>query len=694
MTAALDAKANSSSLSAKADMSNPVFTGTTTTFVSGTINGSAIAAGTINGSAIIGGTIQAGKLATGSIQNSDINDSVIAQSKIINLSGSLAAKADLASPPFTGTVSAPTISITSGTAVTTTTSTGALQVSGGVGISGNVNIGGNIFLKTGSSVYVDGTVLSTGGGGGGTGQNKYPVDFTSKASSSYYYIEIQAPTPALGTNVYQPITFTITGSDSTATGSTAVYNDVTIIGTIRTPNNTDHNLYYDFTQVGNPDNDRRFLGIYYEYVATYPNIVIYAIGGYKYTVLTNGVVANYSGTPMGLTNGTTTFPDSLNAIAPYGSTGGPASLSTNARLVSNKLLNDAQYLNKRITNMGTLIDSGTTSDSNYTGALVVSGGVGIGGAVNIGNSLTVGNGLTVTAGTVTLPLNSIDMNEINSEINFSTSGTIVTTNTISCSANVQSTSTGTGTLKVTGGAGITGHLYVGGNLMVTTGDVNAVSYNATSDFRIKKNITGMSGQSSLESFRNLKPSEYKLIERPDKSKVYGFIAQEIMQTIPESVIIGTGFVPSIYEMAFINDDKKKITLINKTTAKAWQKIKISDEPYDVTDIIDDKTFRIKTEINKDKIELVDVSGAKLTLSDGVHRYKDTDEVYNGIVRDGVFVYGPQVDDFHSLNKDMIWTVTTRATQELDKQLQDARQRITTLENQVFELMEFMKNTNK
>ena len=195
----------------------------------------------------------------------------------------------------------------------------------------------------------------------------------------------------------------------------------------------------------------------------------------------------------------------------------------------------------------------------------------------------------------------------------------------------------------------------------------------------------MSGQSSLESLRNLKPSEYSLINNPEQSKVYGLIAQEVKQNIPEAVSIGTDFVPSIYEMAFIDDYKTTVTLINKTTDVSWNRIKISDEHYDVADIIDDKTFRIKTEIPKDKIELVDVSGAKLTLNQGVYRYKDTNEIYTGIVKNGVFVYGPEVPDFHSLNKDVIWTVTTRATQELDRQLQEARQTIRNQDDHILKL---------
>jgi hypothetical protein len=147
-------------------------------------------------------------------------------------------------------------------------------------------------------------------------------------------------------------------------------------------------------------------------------------------------------------------------------------------------------------------------------------------------------------------------------------------------------------------------------------------------------------------------------------------------------------------MAFIDNDKTKITLINKTTEDSWKRIKISDEEYDVADIIDDKTFRIKTEIKKEKIEPVDVSGTKLTLKQGVYKYKDTDEIYTGIVKDGVFVYGPEVPDFHSIDNNIIMTVTTRATQELDKQLQDARRRITTLENQILEQHETIKELTR
>jgi len=45
---------------------------------------------------------------------------------------------------------------------------------------------------------------------------------------------------------------------------------------------------------------------------------------------------------------------------------------------------------------------------------------------------------------------------------------------------------------------------------------------------------------------------------------------------------------------------------------------------------------------------------------------------NNIISDNssnIFVFGQEVDDFHSLDKNTIWTVSTAALQEVDRQLQ-------------------------
>jgi hypothetical protein len=55
----------------------------------------------------------------------------------------------------------------------------------------------------------------------------------------------------------------------------------------------------------------------------------------------------------------------------------------------------------------------------------------------------------------------------------------------------------------------------------------------------------------------------------------------------------------------------------------------------------------------------------------------------------IFVYGEEVNDFVFLQKDAIWTIATSALQEVDRQLQEEKQKVAdlltwieTLESQV------------
>ena len=74
---------------------------------------------------------------------------------------------------------------------------------------------------------------------------------------------------------------------------------------------------------------------------------------------------------------------------------------------------------------------------------------------------------------------------------------------------------------------------------------------------------------------------------------------------------------------------------------------------------------------------MDICGTNLDkyVKDGVTTYKRGSQLYTGEVKNGIFVYGTQVDDFHTLDKDTIWTVTLSATKELDTQLQLANSMI-------------------
>jgi hypothetical protein len=167
---------------------------------------------------------------------------------------------------------------------------------------------------------------------------------------------------------------------------------------------------------------------------------------------------------------------------------------------------------------------------------------------------------------------------------------------------------------------------------------------ASSDSRIKEDIQDINDDTALQSILSIEPKTYKYVDklqRGDK-KVYGFIAQQIREVIPEAVSIQVSYIPNIYLVADYNSGV--ITLPfqpTKVIVKINDKIKCYDKDnkellVEVIEVIDALTFRIK-----------DIE------------YSDTK----------IFVYGTFVDDFHTLNKDYIFTLNVCATQELHRRME-------------------------
>jgi hypothetical protein len=167
---------------------------------------------------------------------------------------------------------------------------------------------------------------------------------------------------------------------------------------------------------------------------------------------------------------------------------------------------------------------------------------------------------------------------------------------------------------------------------------------ASSDMRIKEDIQDINDDTALQSILSIQPKTYKYIDKITRSdkKVYGFIAQQIKEVIPEAIIIDKSYIPNIYLVADYNN--YIITLPSQPTKvviKVDDKIKCYDKDnkellVEVVEVIDDLTFRIK-----------DIE------------YSDTK----------IFVYGTFVDDFHTLNKDYIFTLNVCATQELHRRIE-------------------------
>jgi hypothetical protein len=193
-----------------------------------------------------------------------------------------------------------------------------------------------------------------------------------------------------------------------------------------------------------------------------------------------------------------------------------------------------------------------------------------------------------------------------------------------------------------------------------------------SDRRIKKNIVDADDAECLEVLRLLKPKRYQYkddIERGTEP-VWGFIAQEVRETLPYATSLGRGVVPNIYELANVSQSNV-ITFTNFNTSNlesnATTLIRTKDingEDHDVhlAEVIDEHTIRVEE-------DLTEWIGS-------------VDETGNVVAGNQLFIYGQRVDDFVSLQKSAIFTVATSALQEVDRQLQAEKAKVATLETQL------------
>ncbi len=176
-----------------------------------------------------------------------------------------------------------------------------------------------------------------------------------------------------------------------------------------------------------------------------------------------------------------------------------------------------------------------------------------------------------------------------------------------------------------------------------------------SDVRIKTNISDINDDSALQQIMMIKPKTYNYID-PFKgtSNVYGFIAQQIREIIPEAVSTIKNTVPNIFA---VGECSSNLIYLNHSN------------------IIELLQF-----IGK-KISIIDYNGeySIYTLM-GIDYVRNCIEVDKNIVTNRVFVYGTEVEDFHILDKSYIFTLNVCATQTLRRELDLIEEQLQKLEN--------------
>jgi hypothetical protein len=192
-------------------------------------------------------------------------------------------------------------------------------------------------------------------------------------------------------------------------------------------------------------------------------------------------------------------------------------------------------------------------------------------------------------------------------------------------------------------------------------NIIAQKFQTYSDRRIKKNIIEIRDDEALIKLRKLKPCKYNYIDTVARGNgdVYGFIAQEVGSILPDAIGTHTGYIPNIYDLVNVSESNK-ITFNNYKTsnleANSVIQVVTTDNKREqilVSEVIDEDNIRVEEDLSP--------------------WISDTGKL---------FVYGQEVDDFTHLDKNTIWTVATAALQEVDRQLQAEKEKVTTLETQL------------
>ena len=199
--------------------------------------------------------------------------------------------------------------------------------------------------------------------------------------------------------------------------------------------------------------------------------------------------------------------------------------------------------------------------------------------------------------------------------------------------------------------------------------IACAEFNAFSDSRIKKNVVDINDSSALDKIRLLEPKIYNYIDEKQKgtSNVYGFIAQEVANVLPYAVTVGEGDIPNILTNSNVSvtSDSNVLELRLDTTVEG---LSLSN------------TSNINITTDNDQyltLPVLSFSGSNVITIQNSDKFTNVT---------GAYIHGEHIQDFNNLNKDAIWAVSTAALQEVDRQLQTEKAKVSTLETQVADLL--------
>ena len=224
--------------------------------------------------------------------------------------------------------------------------------------------------------------------------------------------------------------------------------------------------------------------------------------------------------------------------------------------------------------------------------------------------------------------------------------------------------------------------YINGDF-VAKGNITSVNYNNSSDERIKENIVDVNASEYLDICRSIKVRNYAYKDKilRGSETTAGFIAQEIKEILPSYVKMMMSVLPNIYKLGIVSGEGNNIITIEEfdtATLLSGDNVTGNIEIRKYPSYTNDIKAKLKTVIDQNTIE----------VEDDLSEYMgDMDDEGNATEGAKVYVYGQEVDDFLLIDKMKLFTITSGALQEVDRQLQaekakhaDLVARIAVLEN--------------
>jgi hypothetical protein len=175
-----------------------------------------------------------------------------------------------------------------------------------------------------------------------------------------------------------------------------------------------------------------------------------------------------------------------------------------------------------------------------------------------------------------------------------------------------------------------------------------------SDIRIKNNILDISSEVSLNIIRKLQPKTFNYIDKPNNKQVYGFIAQEVDKVFSDCVNKIYNFIPNIYQYSKIID-KNTLTFLDFST-----------------DNLIANSLKIKLYINN--------SEKIVTIKEIINNVSFS--IDENLSEEFCFVYGQEIHDFHLMEKNAVFTLTTSAVKQLDIELQETKKIVNKQQNEI------------